>query len=81
MDTVETIKFSIPPRSPDFNSAENISNYFQIEVRTQAFKKAINYETLKQFFVRVKHTLENTLTKCIVKTIESMSKRILMVFK
>ena len=45
LDTVEAIKFSIPPRSPDFNSAENISNYFKIEVRTQAFRKTINYET------------------------------------
>ena len=81
MDTVGAIKFSIPPRSPDFNSAENISNYFKIEVRTQAFRKTINYETLNQFFVRVKHTLENTLTIYIVKTIESMSERMLMVFK
>ena len=81
MDTVGAIKFSIPPRSPYFNSTENISNYFKIEVRTQDFRKTINYETLKLFFLRVKHTLENTLTKYIVKTIESMSTRTLMVFK
>ena len=80
MDAVGAIKFSILPRSPDFNSIKNISNYFKIELRTQAFRKIINYETFKQFFVRFKHTLENTPTKYIVKTIESMRKRMLIVF-
>ena len=80
LDTVGAIKFSIPPRLPDFNSVGNISNYFKIELHTQAFRKTVNYETFKQFFVRVKYTLENTPTKYIVKTIESMSKRMLMVF-
>ena len=37
-------------------------------------KKYINYETFEQFSVRVKHTVENTPTKYIDKTIESMPK-------
>ena len=51
MDIVGAIKFSIPPRSPDFNTIENIFNYVKSELRTQAFEKNIK---------RVKHTLENT---------------------
>ena len=51
LDIVGAIKFSIPPRSPDFNTIENIFNYVKSELRTQAFEKNIK---------RVKHTLENT---------------------
>ena len=51
LDIVGAIKFSIPPRSPDFNTMENIFNYVKSELRTQAFEKNIK---------RVKHTLENT---------------------
>ena len=81
LKTVGAIKFSIPPRSADFNPIENISNYFKIELRNQAFGKAINYETFEQLSVRVKHTLENTPPKYIVKTMESMPRRKLMVAK
>ena len=82
-DTVGTIKFSIPPRSPDFNPIENIFNFVKSKLRTQAFEKNIyiNYETFEQFYARVKHLLENTPTKYIDKTIEWMSKRMLMVIK
>ena len=44
-------------------------------------KKNISHETFEQVPVRVKHTLENTLTKYIDKTAESMRKRMLMVIK
>ena len=83
LDTVGAIKFSIPPRSPDFNPIENIFNFVKSKLRTQAFekKKYINYETFEQFYARVKHLLENTPTKYIDKTIEWMSKRMLMVIK
>ena len=37
LDTVATIKFSIPPRSPDFNPIENVSNFVKSELPTQAF--------------------------------------------
>ena len=74
LDTVGAIKFSIPPRSPDFNPIEDVFNFVKSELRTQAFEQNINYETFDQFSAKVKHTLENTLTKYIDKTIESMPK-------
>ena len=39
LDTVGAIKFSIPPRSPDFNPMENIFNYVKSESCSQAFVK------------------------------------------
>ena len=81
LDTVGAIKFSIPPHPPDFNPIENIFNYVKRELLTQAFKKNLSYETFKQFFIRVKHTLENMPTKYIDKAIDSMTKRMLMVIK
>ena len=80
LDTVGAIKFSIPPRSPDFNHIENIFNYVKSELRTQAFEKNINYETFEQPSISVKHTLENTPIKYIDKT-TLMAKRMLMVTK
>ena len=81
LDTVGAIKFSIPPRSPDFNHIESIFNYVKSELRAQAFEKNINYKTFKQSSISVKHTLENTPIRYIDKTTESMPKRMLMVFK
>ena len=81
LGTVGAIKFSIPPPSPDFNSIESIFNYVKSELHSQALEKNIKYETFKQFSIRVKHTLENTPTKYIDKTIESMPKRMLMAIK
>ena len=81
MDKVGAIKFSIPPRSPDFNPIENAFNFVQKELRTHAFEKNINYETFEQFSARFKNIYENTPTKYIDKTIESMPKRMLMFIK
>ena len=39
LDTVGAIKFSIPPRSLDFNPIESSFNYVKSELRTQAFEK------------------------------------------
>ena len=80
LDTVGAIKFSIPPRSPDFNHIDNIFNYVKSELRTQAFEKNINYGTFEQPSTSVKHTLENTPIKYIDKT-TLMPKRMLMVIK
>ena len=77
-DTVVVIKFSIPPRSTNI---ENIFDCVKSELHTQAFEKNINNERFSQFSIRVKHTLENTPTKYIDKTIKSMPKKILMVIK
>ena len=59
LDTVGVIKFSIPPLPPDFNPIENVVNFVKNE----------------QFSARVKHTLEDTPTKHIAKTTESMPKK------
>ena len=71
MITVGAIKFSIPPLSPDFNPKENILKIFP---EKQFMKHSM-------FHVRVKHTIENTSTKNIDKTIESMLKTMLIVIK
>ena len=80
LDTVGPIKFSIPHHLTDFNSTDNIFNYINSELRTQGFKKYINYEAFK-LSIRVKHTLENNPTKYIDNTFEHKQKRILMVIK
>ena len=69
-DTVGTIKFSIPPRSPDFNPIENIFSYVKSELRTQDIEKNINYETFEQFSIKVKHSLENTPTNILIKLLD-----------
>ena len=51
LDTVAAIKFRILPCSPEFNPIENVFNLVKSELRTQAFEKNINYETLGQFYV------------------------------
>ena len=57
LDTVGPIKFSTPPRSPDFNPMENVFYFVKSKLGTQAFEKYINYETPEQFSARVRHTL------------------------
>ena len=81
MNTVASVKISIPSRSSDFNPIRNIFDYVKSELRTQAFEKNTNNETIKQFSIRVKHTFENTPTKYIDKTIKSIPKRMSMVIK
>ena len=81
MDTVASVKISIPSRSSDFNPIRNIFDYVKSELRTQAFEKNTNNEIIKQFSIRVKHTFENTPTKYIDKTIKSIPKRMSMVIK
>ena len=81
LDAVGAIKFSIPPRSSNFNPIENVFNFVKSELRTQAFKQNKNYETFQHFSARCKHTLENTPSKYIDETIEPMPKRMLMVIK
>ena len=74
LDTVGAIKFSIPPRSPDFNPIKNIFNCIKSELRTQAFEKNINYEIFEKFSVRVKHTLETLLPNILIKLLDRCQK-------
>ena len=39
LDTVGTIKLSIPPSSPDFNRIENVFNFVKTDLHTQPFEK------------------------------------------
>jgi len=81
MYDIGAMKFSIPPRSPDFNPIENVFNFIKEELRTQAIEQNIVRENFENFSIRVKHTLENCPASYIDKTIESMPKRIMMVLK
>ena len=66
LDTIGAIKFSTPPRSSDFNPMEKYFSLFQKWTTYSCFwKNNKNYETFKQFYIRVKNTLENTPTKYI----------------
>ena len=56
-DTVGTIKFSIPPRSPDFNPIENIFSYVKSELRTQNFEKKQNIMKHLSNFLSKSNTL------------------------
>ena len=67
MDLVGAIKFSIPPRSRDFNPVENVFKFVKSELRTQAFKKNINYESLEQFSETQAHS--STLLKTLLPNI------------
>ena len=60
-DTVGTIKFSIPPRSPDFNPIENIFSYVKSELRTQNFEKKQNIMKHLSNFLLKSNTLLKTL--------------------
>ena len=60
-DTVGTIKFSIPPRSPDFNPIENIFSYVKSELRTQNFEKKQNIMKHLSNFLSKSNTLLKTL--------------------
>jgi len=81
MYDIGAMKFSIPPRSPDFNPIENVFNFIKEELRKQAIEQNIVRENFENFSIRVKHTLENCPASYIDKTIESMPKRIMMVLK
>ena len=50
--------FTIPPRSTDLNPIENIFNIVKRELKRQAIRSDITYETYEQFSERVKCTLE-----------------------
>ena len=83
LDTIGAFKFSIPPRSSDFNSIKCFSfcQKWTAYSDTQTFEKNINYGTFGPFSARVRQALENTPTKYIDKIIESMGKRMLKVIK
>ena len=68
--------FAIPPRSPDLNPIENLFNIVKRELKRQAIRKHITFETFKEFSERVKSTLYAMNTVLIDNIISSMDKRL-----
>ena len=73
--------FTIPPRSPDLNPIENIFNIVKRELKRQAIRNDITYETYEQFSERVKCTLYAMKSDVIDNTIASMNKRLQLITK
>ena len=68
--------FAIPPRSCDLNPIENIFNLAKRDLKAQAIRKNLTYESFEQFSERVKCTLYGLSTVVIDNIIRSMDKRL-----
>ena len=66
-ETTGAMKFSILPRSTDFNPIENIYNKAKTELRSQAIKQNIAHETFQQFSLRVKTLLNIILLIMLIR--------------
>ena len=73
--------FKIPARSPDLNPIENFSNTITMKLNNDAVEKQITRESINEFSLRVKKTMESFSSDQIDKIIESMDKRITAVIK
>ena len=67
--------FSIPARSADLNSIENMFNIVRRQLKEQAVAQKITRETFEKFSARIVETLKNVPVEIIDKTIESIPKR------
>ena len=72
---------SIPPRSPDLNPIENVFNVVKADLRREAITKDITHETLEEYTSRVLESLRSYPVDVINRTIESMEKRLKLVWK
>ena len=73
--------FAIPPRSPDLNPIENLFNIVKRELKRQAIRKHITFETFKEFSELVKSTLYAMNTVLIDNIISSMDKRLQLIIQ
>ena len=75
--------FAIPPRSPDLNPIENLFNIPVVkrELKRQAIRKHITFETFKEFSERMKSTLYEMNTVLIDNIISSMDKRLQLIIQ
>ena len=73
--------FAIPPRSCDLNPIENIFNLVKRDLKAQAIRKNLTYESFEQFSERVKCTLYGLSTVVIDNKIRSIDKRLKLVIK
>ena len=81
MDCVGAKKFSIPPRSTDLNSIENIFHQVNCKLGDDALERNIVKENFDQISKRVKETIESLPKEVIDRTIASMDKRIQQIIK
>ena len=73
--------FKIPARSPDLNPIENFFNTITMKLNNDAVEKQITRESINEFSLRVKKTMQSFSSDQIDKIIESMDKRITAVIK
>ena len=73
--------FKIPARSPDLNPIENFFNTITMKLNNDAVEKQITRESINEFSLRVKKTMQSFSSDQIDKVIESMDKRITAVIK
>ena len=73
--------FSIPARSADLNSIENMFNIVRRQLKEQAVAQKITRETFEKFSARIVETLKNVPVEIIDKTIESIPKRTKIIVK
>ena len=66
---------SIPVRSPDINPIENLFNLVHNKLEEDALINNITREDFETFSTRVKETIKTFPVEIIVKTIESMNRR------
>ena len=73
--------FKILARSPDLNPIENFFNTITMKLNNDAVEKQITRESINEFSLRVKKTMQSFSSDQIDKIIESMDKRITAVIK
>jgi hypothetical protein len=73
--------FKIPARSPDLNPIENFFNTVTMKLNNDAIEKQITRESIHEFSLRVKETMQSFSSDEIDKIIDSMGKRIISVIK
>ena len=72
---------SLPPRSGDIHCIESIFHIVKNNLRDDAMKKNITYETFPAFCKRAEDTIRSLNKEIIEKTIETMQKRIELVIQ
>ena len=73
--------FKIPARSPDLNPIENFFNIIAMKLNNDAVENQITRESINEFSLWVKETMQSFSSDHIDKIIDSMDKRITAVIK
>ncbi len=74
-------QFFIPARSPDINPIENLFHLVKQKLAEDALENEIFYESVEEFEKRVISAIHELAALHMDRTIESMTKRILEIFK